>query len=64
MGCVDYKQLNQLTIKNKFLIPVIDELLDKLGQAVLDLRSNYHQIRIWRSGIYKKNLHMKSIMNS
>ena len=48
--CIDYRELNKITIKNKYHLPRIDDLSDQLrGVAVLskvDLRSGYHQLRI------------------
>ena len=47
---VDYRQLNKMTSKNKYLLPKIDDLFDQLkGASVfskINLRSGYHQLRI------------------
>lgn len=55
--CVDYSQLNKVTIKNKYPLLRIDDLMDQLvGASVfskIDLRSGYHQIKLKNEDIPK-----------
>jgi hypothetical protein len=48
--CVDYRALKEVTVKNKYLLPRIDDLFDQLCGACMfskiDLRSGYHQLKI------------------
>jgi len=56
-GCVDYRSLNEVTIKNKYPLPRIDDLFDQLRGACvfskIDLRSGYHQMKIRAADIPK-----------
>ncbi|GKC08949.1 putative reverse transcriptase domain-containing protein [Tanacetum coccineum] len=53
--CIDYQELNKLTIKNRYPLPRIDDLFDQLqGSSVyskIDLRSGYHQLRVKNEGL-------------
>ena len=55
--CIDFRGLNQCTIKNKYPLPKIDELLDCLGKAKvfskMDLQSRYYQVKIKEEDISK-----------
>ena len=48
--CVDYRGINKITIKNRYPLPLIPELLDKVGQATrftaMDMRDGYHLLRM------------------
>jgi hypothetical protein len=48
--CVDYKFLNKVTVKKKYLMPLIQDIFDRLSRVAyftkLDLRSDYWQVRI------------------
>jgi hypothetical protein len=55
--CLDFHTLNKLTIKENFLIPIIDDLLDELSGAQfftkLDIQSGYHHICMKQANISK-----------
>ena len=55
--CIDYRELNRVTVKNKYPLPRIDDLFDQLAGAVvfskIDLRTGYHQLKIKREDVPK-----------
>lgn len=54
---MDYRELNRRTVKDKFPIPLVDELKDELGGSKvfckIDLRAGYHQLRVHDGDVYK-----------
>ena len=55
--CIDYRSLNEVTIKNKYPLPIINDLFDQLQGAKyfskIDLRSGYYQLKIRPSDVQK-----------
>ncbi|GJX37122.1 putative reverse transcriptase domain-containing protein [Tanacetum coccineum] len=55
--CINYRELNKLTIKNRYPLPKIDDLFDQLQGSQyfskIDLRSGYHQLRVHEDDIPK-----------
>jgi hypothetical protein len=61
--CFNYQSLNEVTIKNKYPLLRIEDLFDQMkGASVfskIDLRSGYHQLKIWESDISKTTFHTR-----
>jgi hypothetical protein len=55
--CIDYRELNKVTMKNRYPLPRIDDLLDQLQgvrmSSNINLRSGYHQVRVKEKDIPK-----------
>ncbi|KAJ9560610.1 LOW QUALITY PROTEIN: hypothetical protein OSB04_005770, partial [Centaurea solstitialis] len=55
--CIDYRELNKLTVKNRYPLPRIDDLFDQLQGAAwfskIDLRSGYHQLKVREEDAHK-----------
>ena len=61
--CIDYQELNKVTIKNKYPLPRIDDLFDQLNGASvfskLYLHSGYHQLRVRKEDVPKTSFKMQ-----
>ncbi|KAA0032780.1 pol protein [Cucumis melo var. makuwa] len=61
--CIDYRELNKVTVKNRYPLPKIDDLFDQLQGATvfskIDLRSGYHQLRIKDGDVPKTAFHSR-----
>ncbi|GJZ02195.1 putative reverse transcriptase domain-containing protein [Tanacetum coccineum] len=62
--CIDYRELNKLTVKNRYPLPRIDDLFDQLqGSSIyskIDLRSGYHQLRVQEQDIHRRHIPTRS----
>ena len=61
--CIDYQELNQVTVKNKYPLPRISDLFNQLAGAIvfskIDMRSNYHQLKIRKEYVPKIAFQMR-----
>ena len=63
---VDYRGLNNVTVKNRFPLPLIPEMLDRLHLAKvftkIDLRNAYHEVRVREGDEWKTSLRCRDVM--
>jgi hypothetical protein len=57
--CIDCRALNKVTIKNRYLLPQIDDLLDQIFFTNMDLKLGYHQVRIKEKDVWKKTFKIR-----
>ena len=61
--CIDYRQLNKVTVRNKYSLPRIDDLFDQLQGArvfsKINLRSGYYQLKIREGDVQKSAFHTR-----
>ncbi|XP_058089229.1 uncharacterized protein LOC131236111 [Magnolia sinica] len=64
--CVDYRELNKVTIKNKYPLPRIDDLFDQLREAQffskIDLRSRYHQLKAYEKNYPTHDIELAAVV--
>ena len=66
--CIDYHQLNKITIKNKYHLPRIDDLFDQLQSAIyiskIDVSLGYHQLMVRGGDFPKKTFELDIVIRS
>ena len=64
--CIDYRALNKITLKNRYPLPRIDDLLDQLQQekyfTMLDLKYRYHQARVKEEETWKATFKARQVL--